>query len=311
MLDEKKYNPTVSVVIPTYGRPDYLKRAVESVLNQTYKELEVIVVDDNNPDTPDRIATMKTMEEYADAENVIYLMHEFNKNGSAARNTGINASSGSYICFLDDDDEMLPERIEKFVRKMETLDESWGACYSDFVKLKPNGEKNYCGERRTGELYIEALMRSMYFCPGSNLFARADAVKAIGGFDEDFRRNQDLEFLARLLEHNKLAFVDAQTLIIHYEDKVPGKTKYENLVAIDNLYLSKFKSRIDALIPKEQKKVYQYVALDRLKYSIRLGRTREGLKNCRENRVSLILLLRYLFYMGRRFITKKSVGFKI
>ena len=311
MLDEKKDNPLVSVVIPTYGRPDYLKRAVESVLNQTYKEIEVIVVDDNNPDTLDRSATMKTMEAYSQNSKVIYLMHEFNKNGSAARNTGINASSGNYICFLDDDDEMLSERIEKFVRKMETLDKSWGACYSNFIKLKPNGEKNYCGERRTGDLYVEALMRSMYFCPGSNLFVRADAVKAIGGFDEDFKRNQDLEFLARLLEHNKLAFVDDQTLIIHYEDKVDSKAKYENLVALDEFYLNKFKSRIDALTPAYKKKIYQYIALDRFKYSIRLGRTKDGWINCRKNHVTVPLLIRYIFYMGYRAITKKSVGFKI
>lgn len=311
MIEGKCDNPTVSVIIPTYGRPDYLKRAVESVLNQTYRKIEVIVIDDNNPDTPERIATMKTMEAYSKTENVIYLKHEFNKNGSAARNTGINASSGKYICFLDDDDEMLPERIEKFVLKMEALDESWGACYSDFIKLKPNGEKNYCGEKRTGDLYEEALMRALYFCPGSNLFVRAEAVKAIGGFDEDFRRNQDLEFLARLLEHNKLAFVDAQTLTIHYEDKTAGKAKYENLVALDDFYLNKFRSRIDRLSPKSQKKVYQYIALARLKYSVQMGKTKDGLANCRKNYVTLPLLVRYIFYMGYRFITKKSVGFKI
>ena len=80
--------PLVSIVIPTYSRPLYLKRCIESVLNQTYSNIEIFVVDDNNPDTEFRRDTEKIMSEYLNHKNVTYLQHECNKNGSAARNTG-------------------------------------------------------------------------------------------------------------------------------------------------------------------------------------------------------------------------------
>lgn len=302
---------TVSVIIPTYGRPDFLKRAVDSVLGQTFKDFEVIVVDDNNPDTEARRETEYTMLQYKKFRNVIYLQHECNKNGSAARNTGIKKAKGKYLCFLDDDDEMLPKRLESFVNKMDSLDTSWGACYSDFIKLKKNNQQDICGEKRTGELYKEALMRSLYFCPGSNLFVRAELVRKIEGFDEDFNRNQDMEFLARLLKHCKLAYVKDRTLIIHYENKTGGKTTYKKLVGLDEFYLSKFKSRIEALAPAERNKVYKYFALERFRYSIKMHQMKDGLDNCRKNKVGFILLTRYVFYMAYRYITKKSVGFKI
>ena len=67
-------DPLVSVIIPTYNRPKYLKRCIDSVLNQTYKNIEIFVVDDNNPNTDARIETEKLMFEYASFSNVIYYL---------------------------------------------------------------------------------------------------------------------------------------------------------------------------------------------------------------------------------------------
>ena len=80
--------PLVSVVIPTYSRPIFLKRCIESVFNQTYKNIEIIVVDDNDPDSEERLLTKQVMEEFSCCSNVVYILHDRNKNGSAARNTG-------------------------------------------------------------------------------------------------------------------------------------------------------------------------------------------------------------------------------
>ena len=310
----------ISVVIPTYGRPHFLKRAIESVRAQTYKNVEIIVVDDNDPQTETRQQTAVVMKEYESFDNIIYLQHEFNKNGSAARNTGLRIAKGDYITFLDDDDEMRPQRLATLYNKMESLDETWICCYSGFSKLKANGSVDICGENRSGELYREALMRSLYFCPGSNLFARTEYVRKINGFDEDFSRNQDLEFLARLLEFGKLANVAEDTLIIHYEnrkksvkkeEKEQEKKQYEDLVALDNFYLCKFESRIKELPNRDQKKIYQYFALERFRYSIRFHNCWDGMKNCINNHVTIWVFIRYSFYMLYRFATKKSIGFRI
>ncbi len=306
----------VSVIIPTYGRPEYLKRAVNSVLEQTHKNVEVIVIDDNNPGTENRTLTENVMQAYITDNRIKYLKHKQNMNGANARNTGIAAAEGKYLALLDDDDEMLPKRIEMLVEKMETLDESWCACYTDFIKKKPNNVEDRCGETREGNLYVEALMRSLYFCPGSNLFARTAAVKSIGGFDGDFYRNQDLEFIARLLENGKLAYLDETLLIIHYEDKpVADKTgkknHYAKLIELEILFLSKFKSRIDALDPRDRKKVYQHTALERFRFSLKNHQAMDGIKNCIKNKVSVFLFCRYIFYMANRMITKKSYGFRM
>ena len=97
----------VSVIIPTYSRPDFISRAIESVLNQTYKPIEIIVVDDNGRGTNNQILTEQVLTNFIRSNQIKYIVHEKNKNGSAARNTGAASSHGEYITFLDDDDVLL------------------------------------------------------------------------------------------------------------------------------------------------------------------------------------------------------------
>ena len=103
--------PKVSVIIPTYGGSDSLIRAVESVLAQSYCSFDVIVVDDNNPNTRARKQTELMMQRYTQDSRVIYIKHEHNKNGAAARNTGAKFSESKYLCLLDDDDIFLTNRL--------------------------------------------------------------------------------------------------------------------------------------------------------------------------------------------------------
>ncbi len=88
----------VSVIIPTFGDPVRLTNAIDSVLAQDYKTVEIIVVDDNGEGTEYQIKTQKIIDE---CKNVKYICHRFNKNGSAARNTGISVAEGYYIALLD------------------------------------------------------------------------------------------------------------------------------------------------------------------------------------------------------------------
>lgn len=97
----------VSVIIPTYKRPNMLGRAIDSVLGQSYTNIEVVVVDDNSDGDKYRLETIQYMERYANDYRVKYIKHKTNQNGSAARNTGIQNSVGEYIAFLDDDDYFL------------------------------------------------------------------------------------------------------------------------------------------------------------------------------------------------------------
>ena len=107
----------VSVIIPTYHRSECIVRAVDSVLSQTLQDIEVIVVDDNGKATDEGEKTAKIMAGYTNNPKVIYLRHDVNKNGAAARNTGIRNAAGEYISFLDDDDIYLPQRLELMVER--------------------------------------------------------------------------------------------------------------------------------------------------------------------------------------------------
>lgn len=132
----------VTVIIPTYSRPKFLPRAIESVLSQTYPEIEIIVVDDNGEGTENQKYTEELIRNYIDNKQVVYLKHDKNKNGSAARNTGFKYSHGDYIAFLDDDDQFLPTKIEKQVEKLEHSSANVGACYCNWAWYNENKLKN-------------------------------------------------------------------------------------------------------------------------------------------------------------------------
>lgn len=134
--------PLVSVVIPTFGEDASIEGSVDSVLCQKYDYFEVIVVDDNAPGTKGRIETEHLMKKYKDDPRVIYIKHEKNKNGAAARNTGARAAKGSYIAFLDDDDQFLPDKIKRQV---------------DYLEKHPEHGAVYCWRYQSGKLIASAL----------------------------------------------------------------------------------------------------------------------------------------------------------
>ena len=187
----------VTVVIPSYGGADFLERCVDSVLAQTYKDIEVVVVDDNGLDTPMQKSTAQVMKKYANDDRVKYVCHEVNKNGSAARNTGVRESIGDYIALMDDDDVFYPEKIERQVKVMESLSDDYAVTYCA-CDIYYNDNK--IGESRadkSGSLLYECLSHKIQIA-SSSMLIRKSAYVALGGFDESFRRHQDWEFIARL-----------------------------------------------------------------------------------------------------------------
>lgn len=186
--------PLVSVIITTYKRAEMLDRAINSVINQTYTNLEVIIVDDNNPNTAYRNKTEALMRKYENCPNIKYIKHQQNKNGSAARNTGIRNSSGDFICFLDDDDWFINEKVEKQVRYLvehPEFDAVYCGWERDNKKIMPNLE---------GDLTFELLSGTNIVITNSIMMKKKAAIKC-GGWDERFRRNQEAVFLLRYFKH--------------------------------------------------------------------------------------------------------------
>lgn len=184
-------NELVSIVIPTYKNRGRLNSSVQSALGQSYDHIEVIVVDDNKPESEERANTASLMKEFAVDKRVKYIQHPKNLNGATARNTGIKASMGAYIAFLDDDDTFLPEKIKRQVDYLQSHPENHAVyCYAG-RNGKRYGKSSYEGDATKEMLMLNTCM----YTP--TLMFRRDSLIKIKGFDETFRRHQDYDLMLR------------------------------------------------------------------------------------------------------------------
>ena len=302
-------NQLVSVVIPTFNRPVYLNRAIKSVLEQTYKPIEIIVVDDNNPEDIARKETETIMESFTSYPNIIYIRHNRNKNGSAARNTGLKNAKGKYITFLDDDDEIAPRKIQKQVELLERLDETWGACYTAYHTLRANGLVERSCESRSGDCYIYALMKTLFLGSGSNLLLRKNVVDQINGYDESFCRSQDLEFLVRVSEIKKIAYIPEDLLTVHWEDG--RKKNYVEMKKYCDFYKNAFQERIAQLNDYDRERVNTVLILDQCKIALIYRKYGEAIRLIILNHIKVKYIVKYVKYIIQRLLTHKSFGFYI
>ena len=254
---------TVSVIIPTYSRPDSISRAIDSVLSQTYSPIEIIVVDDNGAGTPWQIETEKTLAPYIQNGQIRYIRHPENKNGAAARNTGFQASTGEYVTFLDDDDVCLPQKIEKQVNAIEhAAGPKVAMAYCGYSVIK-NGKvlskRSLSGE---GNYHDGMLLGEFVLGSGSNLLIKREAVARVGGYDEAFMRHQDTEFTIRLSRYYDVVAVP-EILLEKYNDSTPRRPSGRKYLQIEEQFLEAFRSDIDAMSPAQADKV-RYASYFRL-----------------------------------------------
>jgi glycosyltransferase involved in cell wall biosynthesis len=248
--------PKVSVIITTFGNPLFLGKAIESVLNQSFTDIELIVVDDNNPDTEDRIQTENILTNFLDVDHrIIYLKHDCNFNGAVARNSGLAVANGKYIAFLDNDDEYYPERLAKCINLMEQCEANIAGVYTG-CEFRVSGQIYHIHKNvQPGNFIVNTLACNFMFGSGSNIFVRKRVIDELNGFDESFLRHQDYEFLVRLFENHSLAAIPEVLLIKNNENM--NLPKVEAIIEIKEQYLNKFNSVIESL--KEDDKRYIYI----------------------------------------------------
>ncbi len=249
--------PLVSVIITTYRNEAYLPRAVESVLAQTYPNIQLIVVDDNPPDSIARKNTEAVMERYPQA---VYRKHPRNRNGAAARNTGIRAARGKYLAFLDNDDIYFRSHIADCVAALEARPEC-GAAVCRVVKVRDG----VCWEMTKlpgGDMARALLLSETALGTGSNLFVRTELARQIGGFDESFCRHQDVEFGVRIFSRCAVAQIPKLQIVKEMggHSNMPG---FEKFAGAKRQLSEKFSGEIGRLTREEQDCYYagQYGAL--------------------------------------------------
>jgi glycosyltransferase involved in cell wall biosynthesis len=205
----QKVMPKVSVIIPTYNRRMALLRAIQSVLDQTFKDYEIIVVNDHSTDdTEHYLSTLQVKD--------LHQIHlDRNNGGGFARNQGIDRSSGDYIAFLDDDDAWEPTKLEEQM----TLLSSTGAglCHTGFNLFSENGKFiRYVYIRPEFNDRFKAIMHDNFLGGTSSIIAQSALVKAAGGFDPTLPALQDYDFFIRLLKKNPAVASIEKPLVRYY-----------------------------------------------------------------------------------------------
>lgn len=190
-------NQLVSIIITTYGGKEAVVDAVESCLNQTYENVEVIVVDDSGLGTARQKNTAQLLEQYITQNKITYIPHQTNRNASVARNTGIKASKGDLIALLDDDDIFCDRKIEEQVKAFDKLSDEYGVVYCTLKDTLEDGNVEIHPADCDGFVLYDFLMMKVSACTSDIMFRRK-YYDQIDGFDESFTRHQDWEFLARM-----------------------------------------------------------------------------------------------------------------
>lgn len=204
----------VSAIITSYKRqPEIVERAVVSILNQTYKNIEVIVVDDSPADYELRDAVQETVLKYQD--RVKYIRHEKNMGACAARNTGIDNSKGEYLAFLDDDDFWRENKIEQQLKK--ALETGAGLVYCECLIIveETDYQRLFIPKQKKGNVYDE-LMKGNFIGSTSFPLIKRECFENCGKFDPLQPAAQDYDVWVRIAQKYDVDYVE-EVLVDYYE----------------------------------------------------------------------------------------------
>jgi len=251
-------NPKVSVVIPTYNRADKVGKTIESVLAQTFTDLEVIVIDDGSSDQTGGVLA----EAFGDR---IRYYAQANQGASVARNKGIERARGEWIAFLDSDDLWEKEKLEWQLKALEQFGPECGGCYTDtrFFNFPEKrtmfemAEKNY---RHVSEIGVNRDVLRLLVRPGgagmvvclSSFLVRADVARRSGGFDPKLLYSQDSEFMFRLAMLTRFCYVNRPLV---WFDRSPAEIRHVGVSAEWNkveFFLQDSQLRLEGLLHLEE-----------------------------------------------------------
>ena len=253
--------PLISVIVPVYRVEEYLERCVESILSQSYENLEVILVDDGSPDRCPAIC-----DAYAGKDSRVKVIHQENKGLSGARNAGIELAKGEYLAFVDSDDYVSPHFIEGLYQLLQETGCAIGQCRFSYVKgekLTEEGDSAFCIYR--GESLMEQLYgpeeKATYFVVAWNKLYRAELFKETGIRYPEGRIHEDEATTYRLFHAaRKLAFLDRAMYGYYTENdgsitSVFSKKRFQWLTAQEERIAFFKKNGYEKLLPAAYRKL--------------------------------------------------------
>jgi glycosyltransferase involved in cell wall biosynthesis len=194
--------PLISVVIPTFERREFVQAAIRSVLGQTLRDFEVLVVDDGST-----LNLPPLLDALGDAR-IRYFRHDSNRGEAASRNTGILNARGAYVAFLDDDDEWLPEKLRLQIELFSHSSDTVGCVYGGYEAIRArDGEVLWRRvPTKRGDLSRELLRRNILGIP-STVLLRRECLERVGLFDEGIAFGLDHDLWIRVAQEYRFDFV--------------------------------------------------------------------------------------------------------
>lgn len=245
--------PLISIIVPAYNAESHIKEAIESVLNQTYENLEIIVVDDGSSDKTSEI--IKSIQD----PRVVYF-YQGNQGQSAARNTGIKATKGKYVAFLDSDDLFLPEKLEEQIGFLESHPDC-EVCYCKIYHFyNKETEKLFYNpiESHSGFIFDKLLERN--FINPLSVVLRKEILTKYGGFKNDWRRC-DEQYLWLKLAFHQVKFCYLDKVLAYYrihQKSLSGQAQYLKETAEKTLELLDL---VKSWLKPEERKRYPFEKL--------------------------------------------------
>ena len=208
--------PLISVVIPTYNRGDDVVKAVRSMGQQTYKNIEILVVVDGAKD--DTVAQLKKLQE---SEPRLKIIEQENRGVSAARNNGIGQAKGQYVALMDDDDIASPRRLERQIERLRSLPEDKPTlCVSDVDYVEKDGSRRLLTYPEP--ITAQHIYRNNHFFPPTSWMASKETFAKAGVFDTQMRSAEDFDWLLRFAK-NGGEFTNVKEPLVTYFAPERGK----------------------------------------------------------------------------------------
>jgi len=250
--------PLVSVIMPCYNGEKFIAEAIESVLNQTYQNWELIIIDDGSTDN-----SKKIIKQYRIADKRIqYIQHKKNKGIPFARNTGIKVSNGEFITLLDQDDKWLPNKLDLQLNKFYTSKPKTGLVFGNINTTDSYGN-TICKSKNIkinfAKINQRDLIRHLFlncFIPSITVMFKRECIKEVGGFDESILwGGDDYDLWLRLANKFKFAYINKVLGIrrLHRnnysatEKMVRGQIQLIEEIVKRNHFLYKYKKKSIAL----------------------------------------------------------------
>ncbi len=254
--------PAVSVIIPTYNRGKLLCKAIKSVLQQTFSDFELIVVDDASTDQ-----TRATIEQFQDSR-IRYFRHERNAGVCKTRNTGLAAAQGDYVAFLDSDDEWAPDKLEKQVARFQQSSQEVGVIYSwlTIVDEQQQPQKNRQPTLR-GKVQ-EDLLYSNFIGTPSTVMVKREYLENTEGFDVRMRCCEDWDLWLQLARQCEFDFI-AEPLVKYLDHSEQGRGSTNNHSVVDGHLI--FLKKHHSTLLKKYRQIGSFPLAQKAKYLFNIG----------------------------------------